>query len=309
MNELQKATLAEITGSVPGYLSKFSHIKGDFQARIVDLTDELQTDVRLKLKGCLRVSDLKKEGFFVAAAEIMRGATPTESGDCWDHNFFYVEKRHSYPVCRVALHELVSLLREHKRETTFLTPVFIASVQEDSNRWVQAFRAELIVISAVNKYGFTLINGEDHSNVEARPFNKITDLGLGDLKNGAYHFIPPAGFEFLDSLICVIPSNQRTVIKMFVQQTTFQTVADHKHTRKFFEDAYQKWEEPICRSKKRKFEWHLVWVLSKEELKINQHKKLNGKKQHGQKVKKTSHSSGYTEWFFSFSDVFSALDF
>jgi hypothetical protein len=126
----------------------------------------------------------------------------------------------------------------------------------------------------------------------------VADLALGQLNKGVYQFLPAAGFQFLDSLICVIPQKKLDAIKIFAQQTTFESVADHAQSRNFVAGEYKTWQDGfrIGKQKKRKFEWHLVWVLTNAE-KAKQHKqtKNHGKEADGTDVK-------YKEWFFSFKD-------
>jgi hypothetical protein len=236
--------------------------------------------------------DSVKQSFLDTAREILRGAEPSQKEYTWDHNFFFVEDHQSHAVCGVALRQLAALVRSQK-EDPFLDAVFIDSCKMESNRFVQAFRAEQIVISAINQHGFT-VDKVTYSNVNSKHFLKVTELALGSLETGVHHFMPPVGFQFVDSLMFVVPSNKKKeVVKIFAQQTTFQSVANHAHSRDFFDEAYKQWQ---FEGKGVKFEWHLLWVLSKQE-KDKQHKK---KSAHGQFVKaKPCH---FHEWFFSFAD-------
>jgi hypothetical protein len=195
----------------------------------------------------------------------------------------------------------VDLLREHGKDSCILSPQNIDACRNEGNRWVQAYRAEEIVISAISKYGFDVIQGEKHTNMIAKPFSEVPHLGLSELASGAYQCIPPPGFQFLDSVVIVIPTAKKEAIKIFAQQTTFSSVADHQASRNFFEKAYSTWETQFPKKPKaRIFEWHLVWVLTAKEKKIRHQAKEHGRLN-------MTKACNFKEWFFSFADFRSML--
>jgi hypothetical protein len=195
----------------------------------------------------------------------------------------------------------VDLLREHGKDSCILSPQNIDACRNEGNRWVQAYRAEAIVISAISKYGFDVIQGETHTNIIAKSFSEVPHLGLGDLPSGAYQCIPPPGFQFLDSVVIVIPTAKKETIKIFAQQTTYSSVAVHQASRNFFDEAYSTWETQFPKKPKRTFQWHLVWVLTEKE-KQNRHQPPN---EHGRKNE--TKKCNFNEWFFCFADFGSKL--
>jgi hypothetical protein len=293
---------------VPGHLKTFlEHVANEGVSvgqALQAVADALSIDVQKQFSTFLDDS-AKKKPFLKAAAAIVSGALPTSKEDTWDHSYFFVDAQGSHAVCGVASRQLAVVLREEKKESTFLTAEFIASCTSEANRWVQAFRAEEIVISAVNTRGFIQIQGEQHTIVVPTPFKKVAYIGLGQLVAGTYHCMPPAGFEFLDSVIVVVPTNKQNAIKIFAQQTTFQSVAQHKHSRDFFDAAYKDWQKAF--TGKRAFEWHLVWVLTAKEKKLQHSKPKKGKpSQHG--LPQTDKKCAFVEWFFAFADFEPRLD-
>ena len=299
LNESETATLAELTGAVPGYLSMFLAARKDQQAASAgEAMHCVARDLALEVKT--KFSKFRTDELFWEAAEaLVRGEPPTTGQDHWDHNFFYADRKKSYAVCGVAARVLVELLRKHGKGAVVLSPENIATCKAEGNRWVQAYRAEDIVISAISKYGFSAIKDESHTNVKSVPFSKVSHLALNSRNSGAYQCIPPAGFEFLDSVIVVIPSNKKQAVKIFAQQTTFSSVADHKASRNFFDKEHKVWEDQF--PLKTKFQWHLVWVLTANEKglrhKAGEHGRTNKEKERG-----------FVEWFFSFADFEPALD-
>jgi hypothetical protein len=142
-----KETIAGITGKVPGYLDKFLRFKKENNDTGVPRTVGEAVE---KIAGYLaslvgpKLNNLRmKDGFFESASSLVRGALPEWDGEHWDHSFFYVEHEQSYAVCGIALRTLMSMVRTKDRGAA-LSEQFVASCVNETNPWVQAFRAEEI---------------------------------------------------------------------------------------------------------------------------------------------------------------------
>jgi hypothetical protein len=303
--------LADITGQVPGYLKKFLDAKekekgASEQEALQEVARSLRGEVVAKFDEFL--GGEKSEKFFESAVSLLRGDKPASNAN-WDHSFFYSLDGKAHAVCGVALRQLARTLSEKQVDSQVLSSEFIVSITNEKNRWVQAFRAEQVIISAINKYGFTIIKDHQHTTVEAKPFEKVETAGLEDLKTGAYQFEPPDGYQFMDSVIVVIPANKKNnAVQVFPQQTTFDSVSNHKHSRDFFDGTFKEWEAGLGKiiKGKVKFEWHFLWVLTKTEKQKHHKKSSKQSSKHGKLVKeKQCH---FREYFFSFGDFESRLD-
>jgi hypothetical protein len=126
-----------------------------------------------------------------------------------------------------------------------------------------------------------------------RDFSDVSQLNLSDCTAGTHQCVPPGGYQFIDSLICAIPTGNKKT-SMLAQQTTKQPVVRHKGTRNFFKDAYKKWEVVLGREP----DWYLLWVVTAKEKKKNQHL-------HNKLV--SDQNGNFTELFFSFQDFHPTL--
>jgi hypothetical protein len=266
LDESLKDEIPDLTGRVPGYLNNFlKHLK---QAETKGVPEALY---KFALELGSRVAqeiapfiERDLDNFLRAAAHLVMGTAPTQSGNSWDHSFFYVEDNRSYAVCGVASRTLMKMLVDHETFVA-LDTAFIASCINETNRWVQAFRAEEIVIRTICARELTLM-----SSPYSVPFGKAQPIYFTTWDTlhlttapGVYQVIPPPGFQHIDSLIYVLPRGKKPLVHMIPQQTTLQTVAEHKHTREFFAAKYKEWQDKFPLGFQ--FRWHLLWVLTQQK--------------------------------------------
>jgi hypothetical protein len=221
-------------------------------------------------------------------------------GTAIDHRFFYISQQdEGMAVCGVARDLLSVFVREHNdKKQSCMSEPWVNSCRNAVNVVVKGFIAEQIVISAVSARGITLLNDQSYTTtadiIFTRPHQSVTKAVAG------VHYIPkPYNYKYVDSVIRVIDSASKG-ITIIALQPTLQSIAQHKHSLKFFSSgAYKQWQTDLTGFS---ITWLFVWIVRDAEQKaqIKNYPKIS---------KAADTVSAFTEHCLSFQQVAEALDF
>jgi hypothetical protein len=232
MTEGEKAALADLTGMVPGYLSRDGrgeHEKGFIQYFLLEKEGEgkvqralatfgkelggnvlnhLKDHVATKRKNQASVDDWKEQVFDVFKS-LMQGQKIAGEPVYMDHRYFYERDGASFAVCGPARDVLAGLLRGRDKNADkdfFLSDEFITRCNNNTNPSVKGFQAEQVIISLVNQGGKVwgriaenLGLGEVKGKQQNINFDDAALVSVGTTPGSIYHYSPRAfNFKFLD---------------------------------------------------------------------------------------------------------------
>ena len=310
-SELQKQKIAEDTGMVPMYLSQLDNFfleKHDMLTAIQDCKAWLGLACSKALNSFF-VGCSDEDPRIISAKFLLAGAVPELDEKHWDHRYFYIEAGSSHAVCGVAREVLAIILREklkNQADEYFLSDSYVQKCLQCTNPTVKGFEAEQIAISAINKNGFNLCRG-NYASVVSSTFKTSKTAVL--TSDACCHYIPtPFNYKFVDSLV-----RAQTVKKgattaesanIYAIQYTLQSYSDHRESLGFFDKEFEPWQRDIkVFARKKSIHWHFVWILTAKEAALQRRKSGTN----GQRVQHSKNNVWYTEWFYSFEEVFRKL--
>jgi hypothetical protein len=179
LEEGEKATRADLTGKVPGYLSGFGKAErergflqyflaekegeGKVQRALTRFGKELGGNVLAHIKDHIATKRKDKtsvqkweEQVFDVFKDLMQGQKIASESVYVNHRYFYERGGHSFAVCGPARDVLAVLLRARDKNADndfFLSEYFITRCKTNTNPSIKGFQVEQVIISLVNQGG------------------------------------------------------------------------------------------------------------------------------------------------------------